>query len=220
MMAWVRGVLLEGKKMPLPLLAIPLIQAGTQGLTSFFAFNSANNQEKLDDTALLERFNDSITPLHARLAFTLKGVVRLTVAFPKDGSVSAEQLSTPVSPAEAKALIPVVINANQVTLAGYVRPESKDNFTHVTLVPIVLDMLRKVAAQAPVAAPLTLLGPPVTATAPKETAVVTQASLFDSLVPTELVSDIVGGTLSPAVFAGLLLLVGAIVLLAVRGFAR
>ena len=204
--------------MPLPLLAIPLAQAGAQGLTTFFAFNSASGQEKLDDTALLERLNDSLFPLHARLAFTLKGVVRETVSFPKDGSVTAEQLSTPVSPAEAKALIPVAINANQVTLNGYQRTESKDNFTHVTLFPVVLDWLRQVAAQAPkVSAPL--LGSPVAATAAKDTTGVTQASLFDSLVPTDLVSDITGGTLSPTVFAGLLLIVGAVVLVVVRTFA-
>lgn len=205
--------------MPLPLLAIPLAQAGAQGLTTFFAFNSASNQEKLDDTALLERLNNSLFPLHARLAFTLKGVARETVAFPQDGSVTAEQLSTPVSPAEAKALIPVAINANQVTLNGYVRAESKDNFTHVTLFPVVLDWLRQVAAQAPnVSAPL--LGSPVAATAAKDTPGVTQASLFDSLVPTDLVSDITGGTLSPTAFAGLLLIVGAVVLVVVRTFAK
>ena len=203
--------------MPLPLLAIPLAQAGVKGISTFFAFNSASNQEKLDDTALLERYNDSLFPLHARVAFTLRGVVRTIVAFPKDGSVTAEQLGTPVSPAEAKALIPIVVQANQETLVGYQRTESKDNFSHVTLTPAVLKDLNELARRAPAAS---LLGAPTAFIADKDQMGVTQASLFDSLVPTDLVSDITSGAITPVQFLGFLLIAGAVVLLVLRTFAK
>ena len=50
-----------------------------------------------------------------------------------------------MAPNQAAALIPQVQAANQKILAAYVRPESKTNFTHVTMVPALLGMLNRIS---------------------------------------------------------------------------
>jgi len=134
--------------MPIVAAAIAGAQIASQFLPSIMGGGSG--QAKLADTALVEELNRYATLIFDWARFTLNGVPNPPDSLSFRFGFMQSELDKVLAPNQACALIPQVQQANQKTLNAYVRPESKSNFTHTTMIPVLLRNLEKICAgQAP-----------------------------------------------------------------------